>query len=86
MSIQSIKPQNEGLSVLWNDGSYDLFPWIWIRAHSESEKDLHPDSKQRQIDIFSNKLDNSIISTEIQKKIKKCDCKVGGQVRKLDFI
>ena len=70
MSIQSIKPQNEGLSVHWNDGSSDLFPWIWIRDHSESEKDLHPDSKQRQIDVFSNKLDNSIISTEIQKKSK----------------
>ena len=70
MSIQSIKPQNEGLSVLWNDGSSDVFPWIWIRDHSESEKDLHPDSKQRQIDVFSNKLDNSIISAEIQKKTK----------------
>ena len=68
MSIQSIKPQNEGLNVLWNDGSSDLFPWIWIRDHSESEKDLHPDSKQRQIDVFSNKLDNSIISVAIQKK------------------
>ena len=70
MSIQSVKPQNEGLSVLWNDGSSDVFPWIWIRDHSESEKDLHPDSKQRQIDVFSNKLDNSIISAEIQKKSK----------------
>ena len=61
MSIQSIKPQNEGLNVLWNDGSYNLFPWIWIRDHSESEKDLHPDSKQRQIDVFSNNLDLSLI-------------------------
>ena len=70
MSIQSIKPQDEGLSILWNDGSSELFPWLWIRDHSESTKDLHPDSKQRQIDIFSNKLDNSVVSTEIQKKAR----------------
>ena len=70
MSIQSIKPQNEGLRVLWNDGSSELFPWLWIRDHSESEKDLHPDSKQRQIDVFSNKLDNTVVSAEIQNKSK----------------
>ena len=70
MSIQSIKPQNEGLSVIWNDGSSETFPWLWIRDHSESEKDLHPDSKQRQIDVFSNKLDNSVVSAKIQKKFK----------------
>ena len=70
MSIKSIKPQNDGLSVLWIDGCSDLFPWIGIRDHCESEKDLHPDSKQRQIDVFSNKIDNSIVNVEIQKKSK----------------
>jgi trimethyllysine dioxygenase len=60
MSIQSINPQNDGLSVVWNDGSSSSFPWLWIRDHSESEDDLHPDSKQRQIDVFSKTLDNSI--------------------------
>jgi len=70
MSIQSIKPVDEGLSVFWNDGSSELFPWLWIRDHSESAKDLHPDSKQRQIDVFSNKLDNSVFSAEIKETSK----------------
>ena len=70
MSIQSIKSKRDGLNVVWNNGSADLFPWLWIRDHSESEKDLHPDSKQRQIDVFSNKLDHSVISSKIQKNSK----------------
>ena len=60
MLIQSIKPDNDGLNIFWNDGSSSCFPWLWIRDHSESEVDLHPDSKQRQIDVFSQTPDNSI--------------------------
>ena len=66
MLIQSIELQNDGLNIFWNTGSSDLFPWLWIRDHSESEKDLHPDSKQRQINVFSSKLENSVITAEIQ--------------------
>ena len=58
MSIQSITPHNDGLNIVWNDGSSSCFPWLWIRDHSESEVDLHPDSKQRQIDVFSETPDN----------------------------
>ncbi len=71
MSIQSIKPENDGLGIVWIDGSSSCFPWLWIRDHSESEVDLHPDSKQRQIDVFSQKLDNSVISAEIDQNSKK---------------
>ena len=60
MSIQSIDIQIDGLNVVWRDGSSSRFPWLWIRDHSESGVDLHPDSKQRQIDVFSQEPDNSI--------------------------
>ena len=70
MAIQSIKSKNDGLNVVWSNGSSDLYPWLWLRDHSESEKDLHPDSKQRQIDVFSNKLDNSVVNVKIQKNLK----------------
>ena len=53
MLIQSINPQNDGLNIVWDDGSSSCFPWLWIRDHSESIVDLHPDSKQRQIDAVS---------------------------------
>ena len=70
MIIQSIKPQNEGLKIYWNNGSFSCYPWLWIRDHSESENDLHPDSKQRQIDIFTETPDNSInkVTTDQNKK------------------
>ena len=71
MSIKSLKPQNDGLNIIWNDGSYEIFPWLWIRDHSESEKDLHPDSKQRQIDVFSETPQDSVIETVIDQKSKK---------------
>ena len=44
MSIQSIDTQIDGLNVVWRDGSSSCFPWLWIRDHSESGVDLHPDS------------------------------------------
>ena len=70
MSIQSINPQNDGLNIVWNDRSSSCFPWLWIRDHSESEVDLHPDSKQRQIDVFSETPDNSINKAIIDQNKK----------------
>ncbi len=70
MSIQSIKPENDGLNIFWNDGSSSCFPWLWLRDHSESENDLHPDSKQRQIDVFSQTLDNSVVDAILDQNTK----------------
>jgi trimethyllysine dioxygenase len=70
MTIQSIKPQNDGLNVFWNNGTSSCFPWLWIRDHSENETDLHPDSKQRQIDVFSYTPNNSIIQANIDQNKK----------------
>ena len=70
MSIQSIKPENDGLNIFWNDGSSSCFPWLWLRDHSESENDLHPDSKQRQIDVFSETLDNSVVDAILDQNKK----------------
>ena len=71
MSIKSLKHQNEGLKIIFNDGSNETFPWLWIRDHSESEKDLHPDSKQRQIDVFSKTPDDAVIETKVDQNSKK---------------
>jgi len=60
MLIKSIESLNDGLNVLWSDSSSSCFPWLWLRDHSESKADLHPDSKQRQIDVFSNPPNNSV--------------------------
>ena len=65
MSIQSMKTEKDGLNIIWNDGSSSCFPWLWLRDHSESEADLHPDSKQRQIDVFSQTPDNKVIDTKL---------------------
>jgi len=70
MSIQSIKPENDGLNIFWNDGSSSCFPWLWLRDHSENEKDLHPDSKQRQIDVFSERPDNSVVDAILDQDRK----------------
>ena len=71
MSIKSFKHQNHGLNIIWNDGSNETFSWLWIRDHSESEKDLHPDSKQRQIDVFSKTPDDAVIETKVDQNSKK---------------
>ena len=60
MIIKSTESLNDGLKILWNNKSSSHFPWLWLRDHSESKVDLHPDSKQRQIDVFSNSLNNSV--------------------------
>ena len=60
MSIQSINSTDEGLEIFWSDSNVSCFPWFWLRDHSESVVDLHPDTKQRQIDSFSTPFDNTI--------------------------
>ena len=70
MIIQFIKPQSDGLNIYWNNGSSSCFPWLWLRDHSENEIDLHPDSKQRQIDVFSETPDNSISKVDIDQDKK----------------
>ena len=54
MTIQSINSTDEGLEIFWSDSNVSCFPWFWLRDHSESVVDLHPDTKQRQIDSFSD--------------------------------
>ena len=68
MSIKSFESLNDGLNILWSDNSSSCFPWLWLRDHSENQLDLHPDSKQRQIDDFSNPPNNSIDKVLIDKK------------------
>jgi len=67
MLIKSIESLNEGLNILWNNNSSSCFSWLWLRDHSESVADLHPDSKQRQIDVFSNSPNNSVDKVSIDK-------------------
>ena len=70
MLIKSIESLDNGLNILWNDNSLSCFPWLWVRDHSESEMDLHPDSKQRQIDVFSNTPNNSVSKAILDKGSK----------------
>jgi len=56
MLIKSIESLDRGLNVFWSDDSLSCYPWFWLRDHSESKEDLHPDTKQRQIDSFSEPL------------------------------
>ncbi len=60
MVIRSIESLNSGLTVFWSDNSSSCYPWFWLRDHSESKEDLHPDTKQRQIDSFSEPLNNHV--------------------------
>jgi len=60
MLIKSIESLSDGLNILWSDNSSSCYPWFWLRDHSESKEDLHPDTKQRQIDSFSASLDNTV--------------------------
>ena len=67
MLIKSIESLNDGLNILWDDNSSSCFPWLWLRDHSESEVDLHPDSKQRQIDVFSESPNNAVNKVSLDK-------------------
>jgi len=60
MLIKSIESLSDGLNIFWSDNSSSCFPWLWLKDHSESQMDLHPDSRQRQIDVFSNQPNNSV--------------------------
>jgi len=70
MLIKSIEILNDGLNILWNDDSLSCFPWLWLRDHSESQKDLHPDSKQRQVDVFTSSPNNSVSKVSLDKNSK----------------
>ena len=70
MTIKSIESLDDGLNIVWNDNSLSCFPWLWLKDHSESQMDLHPDSKQRQIDVFSNPPNNSVDKVLIDKNTK----------------
>jgi len=60
MLIKSIESLDKGLNVFWSDDSLSCYPWFWLRDHSESKEDLHPDTKQRQIDSFSHPINNNV--------------------------
>ena len=70
MIIKSVESLSDGLNILWNDNSSSCFPWLWLRDHSESQVDLHPDTKQRQINVFSNPPNNSV-DTVLLDRISK---------------
>jgi len=70
MLIKSIESLNDGLNIFWSDNSSSCFPWLWLKDHSESQVDLHPDSKQRQIDIFSNPPNNSVDTVSLDTSSK----------------
>jgi len=70
MLIQSIKSSNDGLNILWSDNSLSCYPWLWLRDHSESVADLHPDSRQRQVDVFSNTPNNSVKKVTLNSNSK----------------
>mgnify|MGYP000285635110 FL=1 len=70
MLIKSIESLNDGLNILWDDNSSSCFPWLWLRDHSESEVDLHPDSKQRQIDVFSESPNNAVNKVSLDKNFR----------------
>ncbi len=60
MKIKSINSTDEGLEICWDNKNVSCFPWFWLRDHSESIVDLHPDTKQRQIDSFSVPFNNTV--------------------------
>jgi len=70
MLIKSIESLNDGLNVLWSDNSSSCFPWLWLKDHSESKVDLHPDSKQRQIDVFSSPPNISVDKVSLDSSSK----------------
>ena len=70
MLIKSIKSLNDGLNILWDDNSSSCFPWLWLRDHSESIEDLHQDSKQRQIDVFSESPNNAVNKVSLDKDFR----------------
>jgi len=43
----------DALTIQWQDGSRDAFPWTWLRDHGEDEASLDPDTLQRRVDTFA---------------------------------
>jgi len=70
MFIKTIDSLDEGLNIFWSDNSSSCYPWFWLRDHSESSEDLHPETKQRQIDSFSKPLNNNVIKVWIDEASK----------------
>ena len=70
MMIKTTKSLIDGLKIIWSDESSSQFPWLWLRDHSETIADLHPDSKQRQIDVFTNTPNNSVDKVSLDKNSK----------------
>ena len=75
MNIQSIQSSNAGLEVFWDDSDKSCYPWFWLRDHSESDLDLHPETLQRQIDTFTTPLDNSVEKVWLDKDMNNIHIK-----------
>ena len=67
MTIEAINAAKNRLKVKWSNGTNSVYPWQWLRDHSESPEDLHPATLQRQIDTFSSPFDNSVNEVFINK-------------------
>ncbi|MCS5591472.1 MAG: TauD/TfdA family dioxygenase [Gammaproteobacteria bacterium] len=60
MRIESINTTHNSLKVQWNNGTTSDYLWHWLRDHSESPDDLHPNSLQRQVDTLSSSFNNTV--------------------------
>jgi trimethyllysine dioxygenase len=70
MLIISIESLDDGLNVYWSNNTSSCYPWFWLRDHSESSVDLHPDTLQRQIDSFSTPLDNTVSKVWLDERME----------------
>ena len=70
MSIKSVEILDEGLNVFWSNNSLTCYPWFWLKDHSENSDDLHPDTKQRQIDSFTKTLEYNVFKVWLDEDAK----------------
>ena len=70
MSIKSVEILDEGLNVFWSNNSLTCYPWFWLKDHSENKDDLHPDTKQRQIDSFTKTLEYNVFKVWLDEDSK----------------
>ena len=75
MMIQSIKATNANLKVQWHGGITSDYPWHWLRDHSESPKDLHPTTLQRQVDTLSTPFNNTVDKVFLDEDHKRIHIK-----------
>ena len=75
MMIQSIKATDANLKVQWHDGITSDYPWHWLRDHSESPKDLHPTTLQRQVDTLSTPFNNTVDKVFLDEDHKRIHIK-----------